>query len=112
MVQISNFLFSTAWGQAAGAATPAKPSLLESLFPFAVILLFFWLFMARPQQKKLKDHQTLLTNLKRGDQVITNGGIYGEITGITEKVITLQVADNVRIKVAKNQISGLAAKEL
>jgi preprotein translocase subunit YajC len=99
---------STAYGQTAAAS---KPSIIETLFPFAIILVLFYLFAGRPQQKKFKEQQNFLSNLKKGDQVITAGGIHGEITGVSEKVITLQVADNVRIKVVRSQIQGLTTKE-
>ncbi len=101
---------STALAQGAPAAA-AKPTIIETLFPFAIILVFFYLFLGRPQQKKLKEQQAFLSSLKRGDEVITNGGIFGEITGITEKFVTLQVADNVRIKILRTQILGSATKE-
>ena len=104
---------STAFAQTAATVSSAgaKPTMLESLFPFAIILIFFYLFIGRPQQRKLKEQQSFLSALKRGDQVITSGGIYGEITGITDKFITLQVADNVRIKILRTQILGSATKE-
>jgi preprotein translocase subunit YajC len=97
-------------GQAAVPAA-AKPSMAETLFPFAIILVLFYFFLGRPQQKKMKEHQNFLSSLKRGDQVVTSGGIYGEVTGLTDKVVTLQIADNVRIKIARAQIVGNALKE-
>ena len=106
---MSGLFLSTAYAQSATAA--AKPSLAETLFPFAIILVFFYLFIGRPQQKKLKEQQSFLGALKRGDQVITTGGIQGEITGLTEKFITLEIADNVRIKVVRTHILGSATKE-
>jgi preprotein translocase subunit YajC len=102
---------STALAQTAPAATAAKPTMAETLFPFAIILIFFYLFLGRPQQKKLKEQQGFLSSLKRGDQVITSSGIHGEITGITEKFVTLQVADNVRLKILRTHILGSATKE-
>jgi preprotein translocase subunit YajC len=103
---------STAWGQAAETATaaPAKPGMMEIVFPFVLILFVFYFFQNRPQQKKLKLHQDFLTSLKRGDQVITTSGILGEITGISDKFITLQIDDNVRIKIIRSQIMS-SAKE-
>jgi len=102
------FFLSTAYGQTAAAA---KPSMVEYLVPFAVIPVLFYLFAGKPQQKKLKEQQNFLGSLKKGDQVITSGGIHGEITGVSEKIITLQIADNVRIKVVRNQIQSIATKE-
>jgi preprotein translocase subunit YajC len=72
------------------------------------MFVIFYFLLIRPQQKKAKQHRELLANLKRGDSVITNGGIYGRIAEINENVITLEVADKVRIKVARGFVSGLA----
>jgi len=87
------------------------PSLWEQLLPFALIFVVFYFFIIRPQAKKMKDHQSLLQNLKRGDSVITSGGILGTIEGLTEKFVTLEIDQNVRIKVLKTQVSGLAKEK-
>jgi preprotein translocase subunit YajC len=114
-LKMLGLLISTAYAQAANtaatattaaAATPAHPSMLETLFPFAIMLACFYLFLGRPQQKKMKAQQEFLKALKKGDQVVTTGGIQGEITGLTDTFVTLQIADNVRIKVVRNQVSG------
>lgn len=96
--------WSVAMAQAAGEA--AKPSMLETLFPFLAVLVVFYFVFSRPQQKKLKQHQDFLGNLKRGDQVVTSSGIFGSVTGINPNFVTLEVADNVRLKILKSQISG------
>ena len=72
-----------------------------------LILLFgiFYFLMIRPQQKRQKEHKALLSNLRKGDQVITAGGLYGRITGITDTLVTLEIAEKVRVKVARSQIS-------
>ncbi len=72
-----------------------------------LILLFgiFYFLLIRPQQKRQKDHKALLANLRKGDQVITAGGMYGRITGLTDTVVTLEIAEKVRVKVARSQIS-------
>ncbi|MCK5553423.1 MAG: preprotein translocase subunit YajC, partial [Deltaproteobacteria bacterium] len=62
--------------------------------------------MIRPQQKRAKEHKALLANLRKGDQVITAGGMYGRITGITDTVVTIEIAEKIRVKVARNQISS------
>jgi preprotein translocase subunit YajC len=89
---------------------PQRPGTLESLFPIFAIIIAFYFFYSRPQQKRLKQHQDFLTALKRGDEVVTASGILGQVTGLTEKFITLEVAENVRIRVLKSQILG-SAKE-
>src|SRR6185436_17046436 len=95
---------SIAYAQAAGAA--AKPSVFEMLFPFVAMMVIFYFLYARPQGKRQKEQQAFLAGMKRGDRVVTSGGIYGEITGTTDKFVTLEVADNVRIKVLRSQIAG------
>lgn len=72
-----------------------------------LILLFgiFYFLLIRPQQKKTREHKDLLGSLRKGDQVITAGGLYGRITGLTDTVVTLEITEKVRVKVARNQIS-------
>jgi preprotein translocase subunit YajC len=73
-----------------------------------LILLFgiFYFLLIRPQQKRQKEHKALLSNLKKGDQVITAGGMYGKITGLTDTAVTLEIAEKIRVKVARGQISA------
>lgn len=72
-----------------------------------LILLFgiFYFLLIRPQQKRTREHKELLSNLKKGDQVITAGGLHGRITGLTDTVATLEITEKVRVKVARSQIS-------
>ena len=72
-----------------------------------LILLFgiFYFLLIRPQQKRQREHRELLAQLKKGDQVITSGGLYGRITGLTDTVVTLEITEKVRVKVARSQIS-------
>ena len=63
----------------------------------------------KPQQKKAKDHQIYLSNLKKGDNVVTSGGLHGQITGLTETVVTLEIAENLRVKVSRQHILGSKA---
>lgn len=85
--------------------------LFAMLFPLLLMFLIFYFLLIRPQQKRAKEHQSMLNALKRGDEVVTSGGIYGTITGITENTVTLEIANNVRIKVVKAQISSLKKNE-
>ena len=78
------------------------------LIPLVLMFVIFYFLLIRPQQKKAKTHRELLSNLKRGDSVITSGGIYGRIAEINDNIIVLEVADKVRIKVARSFVSGLA----
>jgi preprotein translocase subunit YajC len=78
------------------------------LIPLVLMFVIFYFLLIRPQQKKAKQHRELLSNLKRGDSVITTGGIYGRIVEINENIIVLEVADKVRIKVARSFVSGVS----
>ncbi len=103
-------MFSTlAWAQS--AAAPAGPSVLEQLFPFVFIILIFFLLVWRPQQRRLADQAKLRASLKRGDSVLTSGGILGTIEGLTDAFVTLQIANGVKIKVLRSAIMGPAAEE-
>jgi preprotein translocase subunit YajC len=102
------FFSVPAWAQ--DAATPQTPSTFEQLIPFVAIFAIFYFFIIRPQSKRQKQHVNFLTTLKRGDEVITTGGIYGTVEGLTERFVTLEVADDVKIRILKSQIAGTAAE--
>ncbi|MBI9074984.1 MAG: preprotein translocase subunit YajC [Desulfatibacillum sp.] len=72
-----------------------------------MVLIFYFLIM-RPQQKKAKEHAQMLASLKKGDKIITNGGFYGKITGLDENTVTVELADRVRVRIARSGIAGLA----
>lgn len=75
----------------------------------AVFAIFYFLLI-RPQQKKQKELREMIGNLQHGDVVITNGGLHGKITALTDQVVTLEIADNTRVKVARNAIAGVVQK--
>ncbi len=85
----------------------AGTSGLVGLLPILLMFVIFYFILIRPQQKQVKKHRELVKNLKKGDRVITSGGIHGTITGMTDQVVTLEIADNVRIKVTRSAVSGL-----
>ena len=101
--------FATAWAQAAAAAP--QPSMIESAFPYVLIALVFYWFIIRPAQTRAKTQQSFQTGLKRGDAVVTAGGIFGTIEGITDQFVVLEVAQGVRIRILKNQIAGNVQQE-
>ena len=76
----------------------------------AVIFAIFYFLMIRPQQKKQKELKAMLDNLTHGDAVMTSGGIHGKVTGLTDAVVTLEIADKVRIKVARSAIAAVLQK--
>ncbi len=76
----------------------------------AILFAIFYFLLIRPQQQKQKELKDMLANLAYGDTVITTGGIHGKIVAITDTVVTLEIADKVRIKVSRNFISGVVQK--
>jgi len=89
-------------GGGAPAASPAAG--MASFIPLILIFVVFYFLLIRPQQKKAKEHQNFLNSLKKGARVVTSGGIHGRITGLTDSVVTLEIADGVRIKVNRGAI--------
>jgi len=84
----------------------AQGGIVEFLLPLALIFGIFYFLVIRPQNKQRKEREQMLSRLKKGDQVVTNGGVLGTVTGIKEGVVTLLVSDKVRIRVLQSQIAG------
>ncbi len=82
-------------------------SMLSALLPLVVIFAIFYFLMIRPQQKQQKRHKEMLSALKKGDKVITRGGMLGTIHAIADNLITLEVSDNVRIQFSRESIAGI-----
>ncbi len=79
---------------------------MANLLPLILMFVVFYFLLIRPQQKKAREHQNMLSNLKRGDTIITNGGLMGKITGLTDKTVTLEVAEKIRLRVLRSHIAG------
>jgi preprotein translocase subunit YajC len=75
--------------------------------PLLVIFALFYVLLILPMRKRQKAVQQMVENLKKGDRVITNGGLYGEVAAVIGAAVLLKIADNVKVKVAKSAISGL-----
>ena len=95
----------------AQGAPLAPPSLLSQLWPFAVMLLIFYFIVLMPMRKRQKKIQEFQASLKAGDKVITTGGIYGQVTKVADDIIQIQIADRVRIDVARESIGGYQGQE-
>ena len=102
-------LFSSAYAQEA-AAQAGQQSALGSFMPFILIFLVFYFLMIRPQKKKLDEEQKMLKAIQKGDEIYTKSGVLGTISGMTDKVVTLEIGDGVKMKVLRSQIGGLAQK--
>lgn len=92
-------------------AGSARSSPLVSLVPMIVLFAIFYLVVMAPMRKRQKALQQKIEALKKGDRVVTTGGIYGEIAGIEDPILLLKIADNVRIRIAKSAIAGLEGEE-
>ena len=87
------------------------PGPIVTILPFILIFVIMYFMVIRPQQKKARDHQDMLAKLKRNDEVMTSGGIYGKVIDLKETVVTLEVAPNVRIRVHRPQIAAVLTGE-
>jgi len=83
----------------------------STLIMFGAIFLIFYFMIIRPQQKKAKERNKLLSNLEKGDKIITSGGVHGIIAGLDEKTVLLQVSDNLKMKVERSAITTVTAKK-
>lgn len=89
------------------------PGTLMSLIPLVLVFMIFYFLLIRPQQKKAKEHREMLAKLKKNDDVITSGGMYGKVVNLNEKdsTVTLEIAPNVRIKFSRPQIASVVKGE-
>jgi preprotein translocase subunit YajC len=85
--------------------------LVSTLIMFGAIFLIFYFMIIRPQQKRAKERDKMLSNLEKGDKVVTSGGIHGIIAGLEEKTALLQIGDNVKIKIERSAITTVLAKK-
>jgi preprotein translocase subunit YajC len=92
---------------AMGAPNGGGMGSLASFFPLILMFVVFYFLLIWPQQKKAKAHRQLLSNLQKGDNVVTASGIYGQITGITDTTVTLEIAEKVRIKISRSAVAGI-----
>lgn len=100
---------STAYAQAGGA--DGGSGMLIQLLPLVLIFVVFYFLMIRPQQKKMKDHKAMIEALRRGDRVVTTGGIIGTVTKVlNEREIGLEIAEGVRVRAVRSMIAEVIAK--
>ncbi|MCK4378308.1 MAG: preprotein translocase subunit YajC [Deltaproteobacteria bacterium] len=88
----------------AGGGAGGGLEAIKGFFPLILMFVIFYFLLIRPQQKKQNTHKNLLANLKRGDEIVTTGGLMGKITAITDRTITVEVADKIRVKILRSQI--------
>ncbi len=108
MLNFIDMAYAMAPGQP-GAGPGGAGGLLGSVVPLVLIFVVFYFLLIRPQQKRAKEHKNMLENLKKGDKIITSGGIYGVIEGVGTNTITVKIGENVKVKLGKAYIASLRA---
>ena len=93
------------------AADAAQPDPFLSFLPLILIFVVFYFLLIRPQQKRAKEHKGMVDALKKGDWVVTNGGLLGKVTDLGENFVKLQVSDGVEVKVQRPSVAALMPKE-
>jgi preprotein translocase subunit YajC len=88
------------------------PSPFSMLLPILGMLLIFYFLMIRPQQKRQKEMQKMLTALKKGDRVLTASGLYGVVSGLRDDVVVLKIADNVKVEMLKSAVTAVTAHDV
>jgi preprotein translocase subunit YajC len=84
---------------------------LMQLLPFALLFVIIYFLILRPQQKRVKEHQELVKNLRRGDTVVTSGGLVGKVTKeVDDEQVEIEIADGVRVRQVRSMVSGVRAK--
>ena len=104
-------MIDIAYALGTGGGASGQGGGFGALVPLILMFVIFYFLLIRPQQKKQKRHRQMLSSIKKGDRVITSGGLYGRITGLTDTVVTLEISEKVRVKVGRNNIAGLAQSE-
>jgi len=100
-------LLAQAQGKGGGSPVPGcGGGGLQQFALMGLMFVIFYFLLIRPQQKKAKDHRDMLGSLKRGDRIITNGGLIGKITGLTDKYVTLELAEKIRVRMLRTHILG------
>lgn len=100
-----------AMGPPPGESPGGLGPLLGSMLPFILMFAILYFLLIRPQQKRQRQHQQMLEQLKNGDKVVTSGGIIGTITGLKPETVTMRIADNVKIEVQRSAISKVISKK-
>ena len=86
-------------------------NLISTLIMFGAIFLIFYFMIIRPQQKRAKQREKMLSNMQKGDKVVTSGGLHGIIAGLDEKTVLLQVGDNVKLKFERSAIASVSSSK-
>lgn len=84
---------------------------MTTMIMFALIFVIFYFMILRPQQKRTKDRERMLSEMKKGDKVVTSGGIHGKVINVDEKTVLIEVDDNVKMKFERSAVSSIPSQE-
>jgi preprotein translocase subunit YajC len=104
-----NFFISDAVAEG-GSSLGGQPELVSQLLVFGGIFVIFYFLFIRPQNKKIKEHKEMTEGLKKGDEVVTNGGVLGKITGLHENFVSIEIAQDIQMRIQRQSISSLMPK--
>ena len=94
----------------AGQEQDPRAAMLQMVVTFGILGVMFYFLLIRPQQKQRKDQEALIKNVKTGDKVLMNNGIYGIVTNVKDKTLMVKIADNVKVEVLKSAVSSVVQK--
>ena len=95
----------------AQTAVQQQPSLLASFVPLILIFVIFYFLLIRPQQKKAKEHKILLNSIKRGDQILTSGGMIAKVIKADQEELTVEISEKVNVKIFRSTVSDVINKK-
>tara|TARA_Y200000002_G_C22257888_1_gene486686 strand:+ start:113 stop:418 length:306 start_codon:yes stop_codon:yes gene_type:complete len=101
-------MFNYAYAQ---SAVQQQPSLFASFVPLILIFIIFYFLLIRPQQKKAKEHKILLDSIKRGDQILTSGGMIAKVIKADTEELTVEISDKVNVKIFRSTVSDVIKKK-
>lgn len=105
-----NFL-AYAMGTGGTGAEGGQGGAFGAFIPLILMFAIFYFLLIRPQQKKAKEHKSMIAAIKKGDRVVSSGGLHGLVTGITDEAVTMEIAPKVRVKVSRGSIAGVLSKK-
>ena len=100
-------MVNIAYAMGQGGASEGGAAGFASFIPLVLMFVIFYFLLIRPQQKRSKEHRALIANLKKGDRIVTTGGLHGRVTGLDETTLTVEIADKVRVKISRGNVAGV-----
>jgi len=82
-----------------------------AFIPLVLMFAIFYFLLIRPQQKKAKMHKQMLASVRKGDKIVSSGGLHGVVTGISEDVVTMEIAPKVRVKISRGSVAGVLRRD-